>query len=58
MGRTSDDDARARNAVAADLAALEEASTAAKALLAQLQEKTRRPHDCHVCGNRLKEDSE
>jgi hypothetical protein len=40
-------------ATAADLDA---ASTRAQALLAELRERTRRPHACHVCGKRTKKD--
>jgi len=55
---TSDDAARARLNIAEDLATLEAASSRAKQLLAQLQEKTRRPHLCHVCQKRTKEDEQ
>lgn len=56
MVRGSDDVARSRLSNVEDLVALEEASRRAETLLAELREKTRRPHLCHVCNKRTKED--
>jgi recombinational DNA repair protein RecR len=53
---SSDDTARARLASAPDISKLEEASTRAEKLIAELDRKTRKPHACHVCGTVTKED--
>jgi hypothetical protein len=56
--RTSDATVRERLANADTLTELEAANAEARALIAELKERTRRPHDCHVCGTRTKEDDE
>ena len=54
----SDDAARAQLATAGQMKTLADLAAKAEHLITELREKTRRPHDCHVCGKRTKEDEQ